>query len=72
MESGEGARVTLVGELGLSRIVIEAEGDESGDGPTALVAVTVKVYEVPASSSEMTHVVVAEVHVRAPGVEVAV
>jgi hypothetical protein len=53
-------------------MVIGTEGAESGDVPTTLVAVTVKVYEVPASSSENTQVVVADVHVRPPGAEVAV
>jgi hypothetical protein len=72
MESAEGARVTLVGESGRSRIVIAQEGDEPGDVPAALVAVTVKIYEIPAFSSEMTHVVVVEAHVRPSGVEVAV
>ena len=62
---------TPVGAFGAPELRA-VEAAEAGEVPIAVVAVTVKVYEVPLVRPVTMQLVVADVQVRPPGLEVTV
>ena len=64
--------VTPTGAPGMVAGTIGADGADGGPVPTALVAVTVNVYEVPLVRPFTVQEVVTDVQVSPPGLEVAV
>jgi hypothetical protein len=64
--------VTDDGAVGTPAGVTPLEAADDAEVPAALVAVTVKVYDVPLVKPVTVHEVVADVHVSAPGFDVTV
>jgi hypothetical protein len=67
-----GLATTPVGAPGTVRGLTAAEAVEAGPVPAAFVAVTVKVYATPLNRPVMVHDVLAVVHMKPLGLDVAV